>query len=155
MSELENKDLAVATENTMQVADDYEGNIFATAQLPSYCSFKADSEEEKQKLYAMMQDPEKRIADMINMKINIKDIYVVLVEMSDKETGEITRAPRTVILDDKGVTYSATSKGIFSSIADIIKVFGEPSTWKKPLTVTVKKVTINDKGHSVLKLSFK
>ncbi len=110
-----------------------------TAQL-QYCSMQAQDEDSKVKLFNAMNNPDKRIADCINMTINAKDLYIEVVNCTNEETGEVTACPRIVIIDDKGVSYQAVSIGIYSALKKAIQVFGEP-TWKKPVKLMVQQIT--------------
>ena len=110
-----------------------------SAQL-SYTSMKADTDEEKAKMFNAMNNPDKRIADCINMKIRAKDLYIEVVNCTNEETGEVNACPRIVIIDDKGVSYQAVSIGIYSALKKVIQVFGTP-TWEKPVTFEVKQIT--------------
>ena len=110
-----------------------------TAQL-QYCSMKAESDTDKVKLFNAMNNPDKRVADCINMTINAKDLYIEIVNCTNEETGEVTSCPRIVIIDDKGVSYQAVSIGIYSALKKAIQVFGEP-TWNKPVKLMVQQIT--------------
>lgn len=110
-----------------------------SAQL-SFSSLKADTDEEKASLFNAINNPEKRLADCINMKIKAKDLYIEVVNCTNEETGEVTACPRIVIIDDKGVSYQAVSLGIYSALKKVIQIFGAP-TWEKPIALEVKQVT--------------
>lgn len=110
-----------------------------SAQL-SFSSLKAESDEEKASLFNAINNPEKRLADCINMKIKAKDLYIEVVNCTNEETGEVTACPRIVIIDDKGVSYQAVSLGIYSALKKVIQIFGAP-TWEKPIVLEVKQVT--------------
>lgn len=110
-----------------------------SAQL-SFSSLKADTDEEKASLFNAINNPEKRLADCINMKIKAKDLYIEVVNCTNEETGEVTACPRIVIIDDKGVSYQAVSLGIYSALKKVIQIFGAP-TWEKPISLEVKQVT--------------
>ena len=110
-----------------------------SAQL-SFCSMKAESQDEKAKLYNAMNNPEKRLADCINMKIRAKDLFIEIVNCTNEETGETNACPRIVIIDEKGVAYQAVSIGIYSALKKAIQVFGAP-TWEQPVTFEVKQIT--------------
>ncbi len=114
-----------------------------TAQT-SFCSMKAETDEQKAKLYNAMNNPEKRLADCINMQIKAKDLYIEVVNCTNEETGEVTACPRIVIIDDKGVSYQAVSVGIYSALKKAIMVYGAP-TWVKPVTMEVKQITKGNK----------
>lgn len=110
-----------------------------SAQL-SFSSLKAETDEEKAQLFNAINNPEKRLADCINMTIEAKDLYIEVVNCTNEETGEITACPRIVIIDKKGVAYQAVSLGIYSALKKVIQIFGSP-TWEKPIKLEVKQVT--------------
>ncbi len=110
-----------------------------SAQL-SFSSLSAETDEEKANLFNAINNPEKRLADCINMKIKAKDLYIEVVNCTNEETGEVTACPRIVIIDDKGVSYQAVSLGIYSALKKVIQIFGAP-TWEKPISLEVKQVT--------------
>ena len=110
-----------------------------SAQL-AFSSLQATNDEEKAKLFNAINNPEKRLADCINMTIKAKDLFVEVVNCTNEETGEVTACPRIVIIDDKGVAYQAVSLGIYSALKKVIQIFGAP-TWDKPIALEVKQVT--------------
>lgn len=137
MSEIQNT--AIATTN--RYADEgFSIAVDMTTAQTQFCSMKAETKEEKTALYNAMNNPDKRLADCINMKINARDLYVEVVNCTNEETGEVTACPRIVIIDDKGVSYQAVSIGIYSALKKVIQVFGAPS-WTDPVVLEVKQIT--------------
>lgn len=112
-----------------------------TTRTTSYCSMTADTPESKATLYNAMNNPEKRIKDCINEVISIKDVFVEVVTLHNDETGEVTTAPRTVIIDENGVGYQAVSMGIFSALKKLFQVYGEPFNWEYPVKVKVRQIS--------------
>lgn len=118
---------------------------------PVYSSVDTSTFAGKKQLFNMTNHPDHALSEYINKRIKIKDIYVDVNERTNKDTesdnyGVVEKKPRTVIIDDKGETYIAgVSIGIFNSIHEIIRIFGEPSTWSEPLEVEVKQVKV-DRG---------
>lgn len=110
-----------------------------SAQL-AFSSLQATTDEEKAQLFNAINNPEKRLADCINMTIKAKDLFVEVVNCTNEETGEVTACPRIVIIDDKGIAYQAVSLGIYSALKKVIQIFGTP-TWAKPIALEVKQVT--------------
>lgn len=142
-----NKELATTNNETMQnntpaVYSDEGFNLVAdmTTARTQFCSMIATTPAEQAKLFNAMNDPEKRLADCINMQINAKDLYVEVVNCTNQETGEVTACPRIVIIDDKGVGYQAVSIGIYSALKKVIQVYGAP-TWETPVKLQVKQIT--------------
>lgn len=111
-----------------------------TSRQTSFSSLSATTDEEKADLFNAINNPEKRLADCINMKINAKDLFIEVVDCTNEETGEVTACPRIVIIDDQGVSYQAVSLGIYSALKKVIQIFGTP-TWANPITLEVKQVT--------------
>lgn len=135
----ENQNNALATTN--RYADEgFSIAVDMTTAQTQFCSMKATTKEEKTALYNAMNNPDKRLADCINMQIKAKDLYVEVVNCTNEETGEITACPRIVIIDEKGVSYQAVSIGIYSALKKVIQVFGAP-TWDDPVTLEVKQIT--------------
>lgn len=114
--------------------------IDMTTAKTQFCSLVAESDEDKAKLFNAMNNPDKRIADCINTVIRAKDLYVEVVQCTNEETGEITPAPRLVLIDEKGESYQAVSVGIYSALKKIIQIYGVP-TWEKAIPLMVKQVT--------------
>lgn len=116
-----------------------------------YTSLKCDTDAEKVNFYNITNAPQERLGDHINEVINAKDIFCESVECVNDETGEITNAPRIVIIDDKGVGYACVSMGVFSSLKKIMNLFGQP-TWEKPVKIKVGQIKKSAKSILTLTL---
>lgn len=126
---------------TNKFADDgFNISIDMTSAQTQFCSMTPSNEKEKAQMFNAMNNPDKRLADCINMKIKCKDVYVEVVNCTNEETGEVTACPRIVLIDDKGVSYQAVSLGIYSAIKKVIQVFGVP-TWENGVMLEVKQVS--------------
>lgn len=130
---MENNELAVVRE---------EQSIMSVPATQSYSSFVAETQEQKTALYNALMNPDERIGDHINTTIELKEVLIESIELTDDETGEVITAPRTVVIDSKGKSYEAVSIGVFSALKRIVNIFGEPSTWEKPIKVKVIQKTI-------------
>lgn len=121
-----------------------------SADLPApYCSFRATTMESKKRLYQAMTNPQKKIADCINLPIDVKDIFVEWVQMTDQATGEITTAPRVVLFGADGVTYSAVSRGLANSLERLMLVYGLP-TWETPIPCVIRQVQAGERRFYTL-----
>lgn len=116
-----------------------------TSRKLSYCSVTAGTDKEKANLFNATNNPDKRIADCINMTINVKHVFVEVVNCTKQDTGEVDVCPRIVLIDDKGVSYQAVSLGMYGALKKLLGSFGEPSTWTKPLPVAIKQITKGEK----------
>ena len=76
---------------------------------------------------------------MIGKIINVKDVFVEEVRFADEETGEITFAPRIVVIDTNGESYQAVSVGVMSAFKKLFQLFGQP-TWPEGIPLEVKQV---------------
>ncbi len=104
-----------------------------------FTTLKATTMEEKANLFNAMNNPDKRISDMIGQIINVKDVFAEEIEIVNKETGEVNRAPRIVVIDTDGVSYQAVSVGVMSALKKLFGIFGLP-TWEEGIPLQVKQV---------------
>lgn len=111
-----------------------------TTAKTQFCSMKAETPEEKARLFNSMNNPDKRLADFINKVIPAKDLYIEVVNCTNQETGVVTACPRIVIIDDKGTSYQCVSVGIFSALKKCIQIYGAP-TWETPVKLEVVQIT--------------
>lgn len=118
--------------------------ITAGNATPVYCTLDASTTAGKKQLYKIKNRPSHNISDYINKQIKIKDIYIDVNARMVKEgenAGVFENKPRTILIDDKGESYIAgVSIGIYQAVKEIIRTFGDPTTWDEPLTVTVVQV---------------
>lgn len=132
--------VAVAEPQAMVNMDtDFIGKLTAVTQ--SFCSFNADTEEKRKALFKGMNQPDKILKDCVNEVIELKDLYIEVVELTNEDTGEVQSAPRIVLFDKDGVSYQCVSLGIYNCLRKLFMVFGSIETWKKPLKVKVKQVS--------------
>lgn len=110
-------------------------------EMGSWASFKVETKEEKIMVYNGISNPDKKLADCIGMTVMVKDIYVEMSTMVNKETGETDIAPRIVLFDKDGHSFQAVSFGIFNALKRIFDIFGTPETWEGPLGMRVKQIT--------------
>ena len=113
--------------------------IVCNAEHPIFCTIDPQTDEEKAMVYNMANSMSGKLSDMINKVINLRAVYVELTDGVNSDTGEAWRAPRCVLLDDNGKTYTATSNGLFRALQKLLAIYG-PGPWDKPLAVEVKQV---------------
>lgn len=130
-------------EETRIVANDKEMMILGlTGDAPvQYCSFMPTNAKEKAVLFNAMNNPDKRLAECIGEKIALKHVFCEIVNCTDDETGEITSAPRVVLIDSKGVSYQGVSVGVYSAIKKLFLVTGTPDMWEEPVNVKVEQIS--------------
>ena len=108
-------------------------------KVTMFTSMSAQTVDEKKALFNAMNNPQKRVADMIGKEIVIRDVFVESVDMVNEETGEVTIAPRIVLVDVKGVSYQCVSTGIFSALKKLFQIFGMP-TWENGIKTEVAQI---------------
>lgn len=99
------------------------------------------TKSDKVEMYNAMSNPTYKMGDFINTTIDIKNISITPVDVINDD-GEIVKLPRTVILTHDGDSYTATSVGIYTSIKNIVSIFGEELA-NGELKVTIKQKTTN------------
>lgn len=130
-------------ENKELVKYNEEGTNFIVnlkSASTSYCSLNVNTQKEKEHLFNIISSPTDRIANMINEIIELKDLYVETVELTNEETGEINFAPRTILIDKNGKSFECVSIGIFSALKKLFQIFGEPCIWEKPIKIKIKQI---------------
>lgn len=132
-----------------------EGNITAvlTSRKTTFCSFKAATDEEQVELFNMITAPDKRLAEMINLVIPVKDIFAEEVQCR-KEDGTFDIAPRIVVITDDGKSYQAVSQGVLNAFTMLITSFGPP-TWDDPICIQPYQISKTAGGQTRNILSFK
>lgn len=113
-----------------------------------FSSLKGDSREEKTRLFKAKSNPDKRLSECINQKIYAKDLYMEVVNLTNKETGEIEQCPRVVLIDKDGVSYTSVSFGIYNALKSLCAVYGMP-TWEEPIPLIVKQRQVGENKKSL------
>lgn len=141
----------VAVSNADVVSDlrTYDVKDLREDSLSAYCSVKGDSIEQKALVFNAANNPQHKVSDFINKKVLVKDVFVESIEIADKVTGELTQAPRVVLIDESGEAYECVSVGMFTALQRLIATFGEP-TWEEAIPVVIKNVPV--KNGSMLTL---
>lgn len=121
-----------ASMRTMDIEAD-----FSNAGSLSYCSMTANTEEEKAALFAAMSNPTHKLADCINMEIDFKNVYVEMIDIVDRNDGQIKTMARTVLMDEKGESYQCVSTGVYEGLKKLFRVYGRPESWQKPLRIKI------------------
>ena len=105
----------------------------------SICSIQAEpgNTQQAKTIYNAMNNPTYRVKDFINKVILIENVLIEVNDLLNDETGEVDRVPRTVLISPTGESYTATSKGIFTSIKNAYQALG-PAPWLGGIEFEVK-----------------
>lgn len=109
-------------------------------EVGSYCTMPIDTEENKAIVYNATTAPEFRVKDCINQEIELAHFAIAMVEVTNKETGEVSTAPHITLIDAEGKGYACTSVGVFNALRNIVQAFGMPDTWEHPRKFRIKQV---------------
>ena len=102
-----------------------------------YSSVRYESFEDKKRAYNALTT-DKQIGDFLNEVLEVEDIIAGDVLITNKETGEVDEATRTVLILADGSAVAATSSVLFSRLMQIVSIFGNPNTWPEPLKIKVR-----------------
>lgn len=123
-----------------------------------FASFSPDTMEGKIKLYNAINSPENRIADCINRELVVRDVIVKMVTLAADRSAsadnweDVDRLGfRVILLDENGVAYTATSSGIYNSVATIKSIFGTLH-FEEGLKVMVQQVKTKNGNTLTLKV---
>lgn len=119
-----------------------------------YCSIKDDgTRKSKVTIYNAVNSVEKRLADCINMTLDVVNIVAFPVAIADEETGEVVNCLSTVLITKDGTCYGATSQGIANSLSRIFSIVGMPDdgAWEKePVKMKIKQVNTRNGDNKIL-----
>ena len=139
--------------------------VFNDASIgDTFCSFAPEGKEGKIKLYNAINNPDHRIADCINKEIAVRDVVIKAVKLTEERNKKPGAGQqwvdeegdrdgfRVVLLDMNGESYTATSSGIYNSVATLRAVFGELH-FDEGLTVEVNQVKTKNGNTLTLKVT--
>lgn len=128
-------------ENNQLMVNSANGKVFST--------IKAETKEDKKKLYNALQNCDVMIKDIPGQQITFDGIYINEYQKAElKEDSTPRIGHKTILFGTDGKTYITTSNYFFNSISQIIAANGGVSK-EDPLTIKItKKATKNGKGES-------
>lgn len=99
--------------------------------------------------YNATANPQYKLKEHVNEVINLAHVSIECCEVNN-EDGERTIAPRIVLIDANGSTFSCVSTGIYNSLKRLFALLGTPDTWTE--TVPIKPALVATKRGQVLSL---
>lgn len=128
-------------ENAMAVVNNSDSVLSThSAMGGTFCSFDTSTVEGKKRLFRAISTPDVKVKSMINKQIKVVNIFAKPTTLVDEDTGDIKEAVTVVFFDDLGVSYTATSTGIYNATKSMLTAFGTPDTWTEPMIIVPKEV---------------
>lgn len=90
-------------------------------------------------LYNIMSGESYPISDIVNKPIELAGVIAHYAEMRDRNSGEIRRLPRIVLIDIDGNVFGSVSTTLFKSLVNLLGTFNGLA---QPISITIKN---NDK----------
>ena len=128
---MENNELMVTSAN---------GKVFST--------IKAETKEDKKKLYNALQNCDVMIKDIPGQQITFDGVYINEYQKSElKDDGTQRIGHKTILFGTDGKTYITTSNYFFNSISQIIAANAGVSK-DDPLTIKIVKKATKGQGEA-------
>ena len=77
-----------------------------------------------------------KVDDAVGTTINLANVIIQSVDLTNETTGEIEGALRITLLDEDDNAFVATSKGIANQLKVLLQVMGDPAEWTEPVPIT-------------------
>lgn len=123
----------MSTEMQLYTPDFFQADSTET----SLVGYIPDNPEKQRYLINALSNTKNRLANFVNMTLNIENFYIERIQITDKDTGEVRPANRVVLIDTEGDSYGASSSGVFNSLKHIVMFRGTPDKWSGPLKIKV------------------
>lgn len=128
-------------ENNQLMVTSANGKVFTTV--------KAETKEDKKKLYNALQNCDVMIKDIKGQQITFDGIYVNEYQKTDlKEDGTPRIGHKTILFGTDGKTYITTSNYFFNSISQILAANGGVSK-DDPLTIKIVARQTKGQGEAI------
>lgn len=108
-------------------------------EVPQFCSFTPETDEQRAELYNALNSPDVRISDHVNKEIDLRDFVIEPVELRNETSGELEAAPRVVLIDTDGNSYHGVSNGIYNALSRLCMIYGR-SSFPNGLPVRIKQI---------------
>lgn len=90
-----------------------------------YSSISNQDQEAALEIYSAVSSAQS-LSDHLNEVIDVANIVLQPVEITDNQTGEIRQMIRSILITDKGEAFSASSDGVQTSLKNLFSIVGNP-----------------------------
>ena len=102
-----------------------------------YCSIHAETQNDRLDIYEAVSNS-LPLDDMVGKVVEVENVIIQPVEMTDNATGEQTVRNRIVLITPKGDAYGCTSTGVETSMKNLFAIVGCPP-WSPAIAFDVVK----------------
>lgn len=128
-------------ENNQLMVTSANGKVFTTV--------KAETKEDKKKLYNALQNCDVMIKDIPGQEITFDGIYVIEYQKTElKEDGTPRIGHKTILFGTDGKTYITTSNYFFNSISQILGA-NDGVSKDDPITIKIVKKATKGQGEAI------
>ena len=128
-------------ENNQLMVTSANGKVFTTV--------KAETKEDKKKLYNALQNCDVMIKDIPGQEITFDGVYVNEYQKTElKEDGTPRIGHKTILFGTNGKTYITTSNYFFNSLSLILGANGGVSK-DDPITIKIVKKATKGQGEAI------
>lgn len=114
-------------------------DTFKQGSLDFFSTKQLKNEGDKKIVYNALTTNGQVISDHVGDKIRIVDVVAYPVKFVDENSGDLIEALRVALIDDKGISWTATSAGIANSVQKLMSIYGAP-TYNPPVEVQIKQI---------------
>lgn len=151
IEEIENKQEVMVVKSDIAQLDLI--NELKNPNASFYCSIVNDgTRKAKIDIFNAINGADESLGDHIGEVLEIVNVVAHPVTLVDEETGETVECLRTVLIDKKGVSYTAVSQGITSALSRIFSIIGSPddNAWvNEPVKMKIKQVKTRNGNNKV------
>lgn len=128
----------MADENALAKLGDSKPNELALggagAVAPYWCSWRATTDADKQKLLHALHGKVESLAEKLGEPIEVTDVLTQRIDVINEATGEVVPSIRLVLIGPDGSMYSCVSEYAWSALQAIAspQLYGPP-TWNPPI----------------------
>jgi len=117
----------VAKQEAGTVIQQVDGKFIRKAVYQAFSSVNPTTREEKINLFNLLEgEGALAMNDHVGEKFNLVDVVTNPYDRVDEETGELEYGALTYLFTDDGKVYVTSSKSVYHTIQNLMKVFGEP-----------------------------
>lgn len=120
---------------------------FKKGDVTFFTSKQMKNDTDRKVMYNALSSPDNIISENVGEKLIIKDIAAFPVNFIDDD-GHKVQLLRTILIDDKGKTWAATSAGIANSVTKLFAIYGMP-TWQNGISVQIKQVKSRNSENKI------